>query len=297
MERTDAGTGAWTVARLLNWTRRHFEARGLDSPRLCAEILLAHAMRCPRIQLYAQHDAAPTQAVLDVFRAAVRQAAAGRPVAYITGVKEFFSLPFEVGPDVLIPRPETEVLVERTIDLVRRSAGRLARILDVGTGSGCIAISLARNLPDVAICASDIAPAALSVAKSNAARLGVLDRIELREGDLLHAWHDAPPFDAIVCNPPYLARSEAAELPANVRDYEPHVALFAGDDGLAFYRRLAREARAALAPQGHVLLEVAYNQADRVQQLFEACGWRDVRRYRDGLNHDRVVHMRPAAGA
>lgn len=285
----------WTVARLLEWTRGYFEKHGVESPRLCAEILLAHAMGCERIELYTRHASVPGDEVLRTFRSVIKEAAAGRPIAYLTGTKEFFSVQFEVTPDVMIPRPETEVLVERAIRLVRRAEDRIGSILDVGTGSGCIAISLAKNLADVSICASDVSEAALAVAQRNAERHGLLGRIEFRAGDLFEPWKPDGKFDMIVSNPPYVGRSEAASLPAGVREFEPHAALFAGEDGLDILRRLVAEAPQYLKPEGHLLIEVAYNQSAAVRGLLDESVWSDIVTYRDALQHERVVHARRLA--
>ena len=282
----------WTVSRLLEWTRGFFREHEVESPRLCAEILLAHAMGCERIELYTRHESIPDQEVLRRFRSAVKQAAAGKPIGHLTGRKEFFSLEFEVTPKVLIPRPETEVLVERVIHLVRHGKDEIRSILDVGTGSGCIAVSLAKNLPDVPIFACDVSEAALEVARRNAERHGVLERIGFRLGDLFEPWEPDRRFDMIVSNPPYIAESEAASLPTNVRDFEPHGALFAGADGLDVLRRLAAEAPGHLAPGGHLLTEVAYNQSAAVRSLLDETVWRDIVTYPDDLGHERVVHAR-----
>ncbi len=287
--------GAWTVARLLAWTREYFRQHGVESPRLCAEILLAHALGCERIELYTRHQHVPPGPALATFRQTVREAAAGRPIAYLTGTKEFFSLTFRVTPDVLIPRPETEVLVERTIHLVRHSAGALGSILDVGTGSGCIAVALARNLPDVRIGASDISEAALAVARDNAERLGVAERIDFRCGDLFEPWPAGEPFDVIVSNPPYVAADQAADLPATVRAYEPHEALFAGAAGLDVIGRLAAEAPGHLTADGHLLIEVAFDQAPRVGALLDESGWNAIVAYKDALQFERVIHARRPA--
>lgn len=282
----------WTVLRLLNWTKDHFEKRGIESPRLCAEILLAHALQCKRLELYTRFESTPPEPQLAAFREMIRQAAANKPIAYLTGVKEFFSQAFEVTPDVLIPRPETELLVERTIRIAKDDFAGKPSILDVGTGSGCIAISLAKYLPDAGLAASDISEAALAVAKQNAARLGVAVRIDFRCGDLLAPFADAAPFDLIVSNPPYIGTDDSASLPANVRDHEPHAALFAGADGLAVIRRLSTDCPARLRGGGHLLIEIAYNQADAVRRLLDDSGWRDIVTYKDDLRYERVVHAR-----
>jgi release factor glutamine methyltransferase len=295
MSRAEAQNKPWTVTQLLDWTRGYFEKHGVESPRLCAEILLAHAMACDRIELYTRYQTVPTEETLRTFRAAVREAADGKPIAYLTGTKEFFALEFEVTPDVLIPRPETEVLIERTIDLLRHDQHHKHTILDVGTGSGCIAISLAKHLPQVAICASDVSPTAVEVARRNARRHGLLERIEFRVGDLFEPWGSERRFDVIVSNPPYVAESDAASLPANVRDFEPREALFAGDDGLLVVRRLIAEAPQYLRPGGRLLTEVAYNQSGAVRGLLDESAWSDIVTYRDALGHERVVHARHRA--
>jgi release factor glutamine methyltransferase len=307
MNAASAETGPWTVGRLLAWTRDYLQRRAVESPRLCAELLLAHAIGCDRIHLYTRYDAVPDEQVLQRLRAAVREAANGRPVAYLTGTKEFFSLSFEVTPDVLIPRPETEILVERTIDLVRRSGGRLRRILDLGTGSGCIAVSLARNLPEVELFASDISEPALAIARRNAERHGVVSRITFAQGDLFAPWKTltsaadqpvqgsaaTPVFDIIVCNPPYVATREGTPIDPSVRRYEPAIALFAGPDGLDLIRRIVAEAPAWLVWGGHLLLEIAFDQSAKVRALLEESGeFAEIAAYRDQAGHDRVIHAR-----
>lgn len=302
MQEAASNAAPWTVARLLDWTRRHFQRQGIESPRLCAEILLAHALRCPRIQLYARHESVPDTDSLTVFRDAVREAAAGKPIAYLTGSKEFFSLSFDVTPDVLIPRPETEILVERAIDWVRKSGRENPAILDIGTGSGCVITALAKHLPAARCFASDASSAALAIAKQNANRHGIGDRIEFRHGDLFEPWSaaaDGAPaaFDVIVSNPPYIAEREASELPRNVRDYEPATALFAGDDGLDVIRRLTADAPRFLAPGGLFLMEMAYNQSAAVRPLFSGANWKSVAVHRDTAGHLRVVQAHSHDGA
>lgn len=281
----------WTVARLLTWTREYFEQRGLESARLCAEILLADALGCQRIELYTRHEMAPDAAILQRYRGHVRAAADGTPIAYLIGYKEFFSLRFKVTDAVLIPRPETELLVEKVTYLARGSEP-IQRILDVGTGSGCIAIALATQLPEARIAASDLSPAALAIAAENAAAHGVADRIEFRAGDLLAPWQDDGPFDVLVSNPPYVATRDADDLPRSVREHEPHQALFAGDDGLDVVRPLIERAGSLLRPGGHLLVEIAYDQGPRTRALLEQAGWHEVVGYKDLARHERVVHAR-----
>ncbi len=257
---------------------------------MCAEIMLAHAMGSERIGLYTHYEDLPDEPVRARFRELVKEAGGGRPIAYLTGSKEFFSLPFEVSPDVLIPRPETEILVERTIDLVRK-APDLRDILDLGTGSGCIAVSLARHLPGVRVCASDISEAALAVARRNAERHAVTDRIEFRCGDLLAPWMPLPAFDVVVCNPPYVA-TVGAPVAKDVLDFEPHGALLAGSEGLDVIRRVISEAPTALRAGGHLLMEMGFDQASAVRDLLAQGDWQAIVMYRDGAGHERVVHAR-----
>ena len=292
---SDANAADWTVRRLLEWTRDFFQQRELDAPRLSSEILLAFAMGCERINLYTRYETQPTPAQRDAFREMVRRAADGRPIAYLTGTKEFFGLAFAVDDAVLIPRPETEILVERTIHLARHGDGPTRRILDLGTGSGCIAVSLAAHLPDMHVAASDVSQAAVAIARSNAERHGLLDRIDFRVGDLFAPWNGEEPFDVILSNPPYVAESEADTLPRNVRDFEPHAALFGGSDGLTVIRRIAKDAANQLAHGGHLMVEIAYNQADAARTALDAAGWRSIVSYRDLARHERVLHARRAA--
>jgi release factor glutamine methyltransferase len=348
MVASNVESGPWTVSRLLAWTREYLARQRIESPRLCAELLLAHAMNCPRIRLYTQYDTVPAEDVLRRYREAVKAAAAGEPIAYLTGVKEFFSLEFEVTPAVLIPRPETEVLVERTVRLLRDSEPATLKILDLGTGSGCIAVALAKNLPRAALYASDVSPPAVEVAQRNAARHGVAQRIEFRVGDLFEPWlrrdgeapaeprggqaeapahkvalateprsgegeapaepnrvegtsveaaRAVPPFDVIVTNPPYGATAPGTPEADNVRKYEPAGALFAGPEGLDVIRRIVAEAPRWLAPGGHLLTEVEFDQAHKVCDLLRSSNWQEVTTYRDAAGYERVVHARRAADA
>lgn len=244
----------WTVGRLLTWTTDWLGTKGAEAPRLDAEVLLAHVRGCPRIALYTAFDTPVADAERARFRELVKRRGEGEPVAYLVGSREFFSLPFTVTKDVLIPRPETEGLVVRALDLLKDAAA--PRIIDVGTGSGAIAVTLAKQLPRAMIVATDIAPAALAVAKANAERHGVADRIELVECDLLADPRAAGPWDVIVSNPPYVREDEYPALPRDVRDHEPKSALVAGPTGVEIVARLAREAAERLAAGGWLLVEI-----------------------------------------
>ena len=258
----------WTVGRLLTWTADWLAGKGSDSPRLDAEVLLAHVRGCQRILLYATFDEVVADEPRGRFRELVRRRAAGEPVAYLVGNREFFSLSFAVSPAVLVPRPETEGLVVRAIDLGKPIVA--PRILDVGTGSGAIAVTLARQLPGGTVVASDISAAALAVARANAERHGVAERIEFLESDLFAAPGCAGPWDLIVSNPPYVREDEFVGLPRDVRDYEPREALVAGPRGVEVIERLAAAAAERLAPGGWLLVEAGPTVAAEVEAALAA---------------------------
>jgi release factor glutamine methyltransferase len=258
----------WTVGRLLTWTTDWLGARGSEAPRLDAEVLLAHVRGCPRIALYTAFDTPVADAERARFRELVKRRGEGEPVAYLVGSKEFFSLAFAVTKDVLIPRPETEGLVVRSLDLVKQAPA--PRIADVGTGSGAIAVTLAKQLPKATLVATDIAPAALAVAEANAARHGVAERIEFVACDLLADPRATGPWDVIVSNPPYVRDDEYPALPRDVRDHEPKTALVAGPTGVEIVTRLAAEAAERLAPGGWLLVEIGPSTAAAAEAALAA---------------------------
>ena len=243
----------WTVGRLLTWTSDWLATRGSETPRLDAEVLLAHVRGCPRIALYTAFETPVDEAQRGRFRGLVKRRGEGEPVAYLVGNREFFSLPLRVSSAVLVPRPETEDLVVRVIDICRDSAA--PRIADVGTGSGAIVVALAKHLPRATFLATDISPQALEVARENAARHGCAERIEFVVCDLLDAPTGAGPWDVVVSNPPYVREDEFALLPRDVRLHEPRGALVAGPRGVEVLERLAAEAAERLVPGGWLLME------------------------------------------
>ena len=249
----------WTVGRLLEWTTGWLRGREADSPRLDAEVLLASVLGCQRIELYTRFDEVVADEPRAAFRELVKRRGHGEPVAYLTGTKEFFSLSFRVTRDVLVPRPETESLVVRSLDLCRGLAG--ARIVDVGTGSGAIAVVLARHLPGASITAIDISPQAVAVARENVEAHGVADRVRVLEGDLLSGLPEEETFDLIVSNPPYIREDEFAGLPRDVRDFEPRGALVAGPRGVEPLERLAGMAADRLVTGGWLLVEIGPQRA------------------------------------
>jgi len=264
-----ANSDVWTVGRLLTWTTEWLVSRGSESPRLDAEVLLAFVRGCQRIALYTAFDVPVNDDERARFRGLVKRRGEGEPVAYLVGSKEFFSLPFGVSPAVLIPRPETEGLVIRVIDICQ-SAGEQARIVDVGTGSGAIAVTLAKRMPRATFVATDISPAALAVARDNATRHGVADRIEFVECDLLDTPAAVGPWDVIVSNPPYVREDEFDALPRDVRLHEPRTALVSGPTGVEVIGRLAAAAAKTLAPGGWLLVEVGPSTATAAEQVIAA---------------------------
>ncbi len=264
----------WTIGRLLNWTTEYLESKGSEEARLEAQLMLGHALQCPKIQLYARFEEVVDDEKRAKFRELVKQRAAGKPVAYVLGTSEFYSMEFMVTPDVLIPRPETEHLVIETLDLLKgRSADQPVNILDIGTGSGIIAVTIAKQAPKANVMATDISENAVAIARKNAEKHGISERIEFAVGDLFDAVPDGYLFDVIVSNPPYIAQSERKLMDAHVIEHEPHVALFADDEGTAVLRRILDQAAAFLKPEGWLLLEFSPMIAKRVAQIAEGTGF------------------------
>jgi release factor glutamine methyltransferase len=259
----------WTIGRLLAWTTDYLKRQGAESPRLDAEILLAAVRNCQRIQLYTSFDEPADEATRERFRELVRRRAEGTPVAYLVGHKEFYSLSFRVTPDVLIPRPETELLVVRLLDLAKQRGpdGQRISIADVGTGSGIIAVTIARSLPEARITAIDLSPAALAIARENAASHGVAERIEWFESDLFAAVPADRQFDFVASNPPYVSSAEFAKLPATVKNFEPRQALEAGPQGTEVIDRLIPAAAERLNPGGWLLMEISPMIEPAVREL------------------------------
>ncbi len=284
------GSEAWNVLRLLQWTTGYLERHGSDSPRLEAEVLLAHVLRWPRIELYARYDYEPDEQQRATFRELVRRRASGVPVAYLVGEKEFFSLPFRVSPAVLIPRPETEFVLTTLLDLVqaRGEQQQPLRIADVGTGSGCLAVCAAKQLPQAQVTAIDISSQALQIAEENARRHEVAQRICFVQGNLLEPVAEER-FHYVLSNPPYLTEAELAQAPVEVRQYEPAVALVAGPTGTEVIAPLIRQAGECLVAGGALICEISPMIHQRVLGLFDRTIWSEVQTVSDLAGHPRVV--------
>ena len=279
----------WTVQAVLDWTTGHLADNGSESPRLDAEILLAQARDCRRIELYTQFDQPLTDQQRSVMRDLVKRRAAREPVAYLVGFREFFGIDFALTSDTLIPRPDTETLIVELLDLARQLTAPPA-ILDLGTGCGCIAITIATQLASAHVSAVDICPAALEVARSNAETHNVADRIAFSAGDLYGPIPPDRKFQFIASNPPYVTTAELDQLAPDIRDHEPRTALDGGADGLDVIRRLVAEAPGHLAPGGSLLCEISPEQADGVGRLVtEQPAFRPPRTVTDLAGQARVI--------
>jgi len=264
----------------------HLASKGIDTARLDAELLLAEVLGLSRVELYTNYDRPLTPDEVDRYRELLRRRARREPVAYILGRKEFWSLEFAVDRRVLVPRPETETLVEEVLAFARSRP--VERILDIGTGCGAVAVALAVELPACRVVATDASAAVLEVAPGNARRHGVADRIEFRLGDLFAAVAEGERFDVVVSNPPYCREDELDGLEPEVRDWEPRPALAAGPDGMAVTGRIIDEAPRVLRPEGRLFLEVG-TQAELVRRRLAERGWREIAVRADLAGRPRVV--------
>ena len=262
----------WTVGRLLRWTTDFLTRHGSDSPRLESEILLAKALDWQRVKLYMNINEEVGGLGRATFRELVKKRSAGEPVAYLVGHKEFYSLDYEVGPDVLIPRPDTEILVMTFLELAKDLESPLC--VDVGTGSGCIAVACVRHHATARFIAIDKSTKALGVAGRNIQKHGFQERIEIRNGSLLEPLKADERPNFIISNPPYIPTSDIAGLDATVQKYEPVSALDGGPDGLLLVRELLRQSAVRIAPQGTVLMEIGHDQAAKLElEYSESAEW------------------------
>lgn len=281
---------AWTIGTILTWTKQYFQDKGVDNPRLDAEVLLSHILGKDRLYLYVHFDQPLEQKELEAFRAVVKRRALREPVAYITGCREFMGLAFQVSQAVLIPRPDTEILVETVLAKLAGEKTAAPSLLDIGTGSGAIIISILHTLAAATGVAVDISAEALLVARENACRHGVADRLTLCKGDVFSAVAGRQ-FDVIVSNPPYIPQQDITGLAAEVRK-EPHLALDGGADGLDFYRRISQAASTYLVDGGLLAFEVGLGQADEVAELGKAQQFLVEAIVKDYAGIDRVVLLR-----
>lgn len=280
-----------TIHDILNESTKALEAADIPSSRLDAEVLLSFSLGCDRLEFYKNPDMTISETQLSAFRNFIDRRSRWEPVAYITGRKEFWTFVLAVNNYVLIPRPDTEVIVEETIDICRKINSPEIKILDIGTGSGAIALALASEITGAKIVATDISEASLNLAQKNAAALGLKEKIDFRQGNLFEPVDSI--FDIIVCNPPYIAAEEYEKLPAGVKDYEPREALLAGKSGLEFYEKLIYQAAGFLKKNGWLLLEIGAKQEAGVCGIMEAaCFYESIEMRRDYAGLPRVIKAR-----
>ena len=280
-------TEIWTIIRMIEWGTSYFRKKRIDSPRLTIELIVAHVLELKRFDLYMQFDRPLAEEELAKLREMIKRRTAMEPLQYILEEAEFHGRTFTVRPGVLIPRPETELLVDEAL---RRT--RSLRCLDVGTGSGCIAVTVALERPETEVVAIDLSEEALAIARENAARLGA-DRIDFRRMDLFDdaAIPSLGSFDLIISNPPYVSYGEMPELQAEVRDHEPRMAVTDGSDGLSFYRRFATLGSTLLRRDGEMFLELGYDMAAAVRSMFEEKGFEEEI-YTDFDRIERILRAR-----
>jgi release factor glutamine methyltransferase len=287
--RTDT---TWTILSLIQWSDKYLRARGIEHPRLNAERMLASVLGCERIQLYTRFDQPLRQRELEAYKSLFLRRLEREPLQYILGETEFYGRRFAVRPPVLIPRPETEHLVEAAIETAGILGGGAIRILDAGTGSGCIAVTLAAELPDALVTAVDLSSAALEVARENAESHGVAARIGFHCTDMHAADLPLPAagrYDIVAANPPYIPVDVWKRLPVEIKDHEPESALTDGGDGLSHYRKLSVRAPNLLNPGGWMLCELGHDQFARAAELFTAEGARQIRMWNDLNDIKRII--------
>jgi release factor glutamine methyltransferase len=294
------GRPEWTLIKLIQWATGYFDSHHIDSPRATAEILLAHVIHAKRIDLYLRYDQPLNSDELYRFKALIKRRTNREPVAYIVGHKEFWSMDLEVNRNVLIPRPETECLVERALEsLTADSNPGCKSILEIGTGSGAVLVALASENSRHSYLGTDISSGAVRVARRNSMRHGLGTKIRFMVADWFSAF-DAKSgiFDLIVSNPPYIRSGDLKRLQPEIHVYEPVTALDGAKDGLRYLRQIIDSAYFYLKPAGALLLEMGHDQQAPLKQIIDACGqYEDTQFYKDYSGHDRIVSMRKRSGS
>jgi release factor glutamine methyltransferase len=291
MSEIDSKTPA-TIDAMIRWSTKFLESKSFVSPRLDTELLLCHILGCRRIDLYLRFDQPLSRKELSDYKAVLIRRLHHEPVAYILGYKDFMALKFKVEPSVLIPRPETECLVERVLEFTRDNKNEPLRILEMGTGSGCIGISLLHELPQSHLLGWDISKEAIRISQDNAVLNGIEpSRFEFQSKDALSekSWMELGKFDIIISNPPYISAKEKELLSPSVIKFEPELALIADQEGLAFYNCFAKHARPCLSERGKMFFEIGANQAQEVCSVLTSYGWRNIEVRKDYSRHDRIV--------
>ncbi len=282
----------WDIKRLLEWITEYLTSKSIDSTRLSAEMLLSHTLDLKRIDLYTNYDRVIADPQLNKLRELVKRAAENEPIAYLVGKKEFYSIELDINSSCLIPRPETEMLVVRAIEFLRDRGGTQL-VCDLCTGSGCIAVAIAKNFDDSKVIATDISDLALEVAERNIEKYNLTDRVNLLCGDLFDpiiSQLDKAKFDLIVCNPPYVTTDEYETLAANVKDFEPKYALIAGHDGLNIYRRICEKVADYLKEDAALIFEIGYAQGQTIKNLLQGMNlFNEITLEKDFLDNDRII--------
>lgn len=284
-----------TINQLIRETSTRLEAVGIDTARLEAELIWSHALQLPRLKLLTEPNLEIESRLAAEAEAIIRRRTEREPLQHILGEAHFYGLTFEVTPDVLVPRPETELLVEHAVEYLKDRGG--TDFFELGTGTGCIPIAIVATLEHCRATTVDISRAATAIARANAERHGVQDRIEFLSGSGFDALEPGREFDLIASNPPYIPTAELEKLPPEVRDHDPTLALDGGRDGLSFYRRLALEGEAWLKPAGVMMVELGHDQAAAVRELFESEMWIVDRVIDDYSRIPRILIAHPAGVA
>jgi len=285
----------WKLIGLLNWTADYLAQKGFENSRLEAERLLAHSLHIQRIDLYVNFERPLIPDELAQFKSLLKRRLAHEPLQYIIGETEFYSLPFKVAPGVLIPRPETEILVENALQIIDKNLpqDKVINILDVGTGSGNIAIAIAKNAAHARLTAIDISAAALKIARENAELNNVADKINFLQHDALGDWpsHFTNYFDLILSNPPYVSEAEFENLPREIREFEPRNALLGGKDGVDFYNNFCQIVKNLLRADGVVLFEIGETMGSFLEKSFQRCGFISSEIIKDLTKKDRILKI------
>mgnify|MGYP006295983345 CR=1 FL=1 len=290
MSQTTDEKKVWRIIELINWTTDYLQEKGFPSPRTDVEWLLTSVLDCSRMQLYADFQKPLTPSELAQFKLLLKQRLEHKPVQYIIGQTEFMGMPFKVDERVLIPRPETEILVEHAVDWLRKQPQESRNVLDVGTGSGCIAVSIAALVTEANVTATDISEDALDIAKQNAELNDVTEKVAFLQDNIIEADPRNVPFNLIVSNPPYIGRQDSEMVQKDVLDYEPDIALFAEGGGLLFYQHFASKASRWLDEGGHIMLEIGGDhQIESVTEIFQDKSWKNVKIIKDYNQRGRIL--------
>lgn len=294
-QQTESGRKTWRVLDLINWTTEYLREKGFDTPKSDVEWMLGAVLDSSRMELYTDYAKPLTPDELAEFKGLLQQRLANKPVQYIIGETEFMGFPFRLNESALIPRPETELLTEYAVEWLRSRSGE-QKVLDIGTGSGCIAISIARLVGNARVDAIDISGEAVDLAESNAERNGVRERVQFSVLDILEQSPPGSSYDLIVSNPPYVSEDELEALAEEIREFEPREALVArGHDSLLFFRRYADAAAHWLSDDGILMLEIGgSHQSESVLDLFNRDVWGDLEVYRDYNQQDRILRVQSA---